>query len=204
MDVAPPHVADAAAQAHLDTAVDVAGPASVRAARSSKRLNIARTFHANDIITESELGEHECFHVACALPNAGPAAAAAAVPGVPPWFAQAMQLSLAPIQAQLQPMQAQLAQLQPMQEQLNNMEAWQLNSEARQLNSVANYKSDPLRGMTNAAGHMFPQFPNTLGELLAMNGVQMTAFLNHYGLGVPVSNETKLYRIQKFIGMRIS
>ncbi|KAG7365242.1 DUF3294 domain containing protein [Nitzschia inconspicua] len=204
MDVAPPHVADAAAQAHLDTAVDVAGPASVRAARSSKRLNIARTFHANDIITESELGEHECFHVACALPNAGPAAAAAAVPGVPPWFAQAMQLSLAPIQAQLQPMQAQLAQLQPMQEQLNNMEARQLNSEARQLNSVANYKSDPLRGMTNAAGHMFPQFPNTLGELLAMNGVQMTAFLNHYGLGVPVSNETKLYRIQKFIGMRIS
>ncbi|KAG7365257.1 DUF3294 domain containing protein [Nitzschia inconspicua] len=132
-----------------------------------------------------------------------------------------MQLSLAPIQAQLQPMQAQLAQLQPMQEQLaqlqeqlaqlqpmqeqlNNMEARQLNSEARQLNSVANYKSDPLRGMTNAAGHMFPQFPNTLGELLAMNGVQMTAFLNHYGLGVPVSNETKLYRIQKFIGMRIS
>ncbi|KAG7346146.1 DUF3294 domain containing protein [Nitzschia inconspicua] len=204
MDVAPPHVADAAAQAHLDTAVDVAGPASVRAARSSKRLNIARTFHANDIITESELGEHECFHVACALPNAGPAAAAAAVPGVPPWFAQAMQLSLAPMQAQLaqlQPMQAQLALIQ---EQLNNMEARQLNSEARQLNSVANYKSDPLRGMTNAAGHMFPQFPNTLGELLAMNGVQMTAFLNHYGLGVPVSNETKLYRIQKFIGMRIS
>ncbi|KAG7365243.1 hypothetical protein IV203_038446 [Nitzschia inconspicua] len=149
MDVAPPHVADAAAQAHLDDAVDVAGPASVRAARSSKRLKIARTLYRNNRITESELGDHECFHVACALPNAGPAAAAAAVPGVPPWFAQAMQLSLAPIQAQLQPMQ----------EQLNNMEARQLNSEARQLNSVANYKSDPLRGMTNAAGHCFHNFP---------------------------------------------
>ncbi|KAG7346179.1 hypothetical protein IV203_005247 [Nitzschia inconspicua] len=83
MDVASPLVADAAAQTYLDTAVDVAGPASVRAARSSKRLKIARTFHANDITMESELGDHERFHVACVLPNAGPAAAA--IPGVPPW-----------------------------------------------------------------------------------------------------------------------
>ncbi|KAG7346178.1 DUF3294 domain containing protein [Nitzschia inconspicua] len=183
-----------AAQAHLDDAVDVAGPASVRAARSSKRLKIARTLYRNNRITESELGDHERFHVACVLSNAGPAAAAAAVPGVPPWFAQAMQLSLAP-------MQAQLALIQ---DQLNNLEARQLNSEARQLNSVASDPSDPLQGITNAAGHVFPQFPNTLDELHVMNGVQMTAFLNHYGLVAPVVNKLKLQQIKTFIGMRIA
>ncbi|KAG7365472.1 DUF3294 domain containing protein [Nitzschia inconspicua] len=212
----PPKVADAAAQAHLDIAVDVVGPVSVRAARSSKRLKIAHDLYANKSITESELGEHERFHVACALlpdPAAVAAAAAAAaadtaaavvVPDVPPWFAQAIQVSLAPIQAQLaqlQPMQAQLTQLQA---QLNNIEARQLNSEARQLNIVASDPSDPLQGITNAAGHVFPQFPNTLGELHAMDEVQMTAFLHHHGLDVPCEAMLKMVQIKQFIGRRIA
>ncbi|KAG7345959.1 DUF3294 domain containing protein [Nitzschia inconspicua] len=196
----PPKVADATAQGYLDIAADVAGPVSVRAARSSKRLKIARSLYACNIITESELGEHELFHVACALlPGAGPAvaadtAAAVVPPDVPPWFTQA-------IQAQLAPIQAQLARIQ---DQLGNLEARQLNSEARLVNSVVSYPADPLQGITNAAGHVFPQFPNTLGGLYDMNEVEMTAFLNHYGLDVPFEETLKMDRIKKFIGMRIA
>jgi tetrahydromethanopterin S-methyltransferase subunit G len=160
---APPIVANAEAQAFLNEVEDIEGPPSVRAARSSKRLGVARELHVVNGITEAELGEHEGFHIRCALHAAGPAVAVeeaiANVPGVPPWFGPAMAAALQPVQAQLtaalQPIQAQLnvidgrldniegrldnieGRLDNIEGRLDNIEARMDNSEARLINSIA-------------------------------------------------------------------
>ena len=117
----------------------------------------------------------------------GAAPAVADVPGVPGWFAPAMAAALAPIQGQL-----------------NNVQGRLSNVEARQVYVVASDLADPLRGISNAAGIIFPNFPNTLQALLNMTGVQMTQFLTHYGLGAGGTNTDKMHRIKKFIGLRIA
>jgi hypothetical protein len=226
---APPHVASVEAQACLNRVADIEGPPSVRAARSSKRLRVARELQAVNGITEAELGEHEGFHTRCALRAAGPAVAVeeaiADVPGVPPWFGPAMTAALQPVQAHLeaalQPVQAQLnniqaqvnnigAQVNNIQAQVNNIQARVINiearldnNEARIINSVASDSSDPLVALRNQAGVAFADFPVNLSSLVVLNGVQMTAILNHYGLPVGGNNEAKRQRIKKFIGMRI-
>lgn len=213
---APPIVANAEAQASLNGAADIAAPPSVRAARSSKRLRIARELHAVDDITEAELGEHEGFHARCAFRAGGvPAveAAVADVPGVPPWFgpalAGALEAALGPaLEAALGPLQAQMNnfedQMNNFGDQMNNFEGQMYNFEARQVNSVACDPSDPLRALTNQAGVAFANFPNTLQVLNGLNGVEMTALLNHYGVAAGGANQAKLHRIKKFIGMRIA
>jgi hypothetical protein len=121
---APPNVADAEAQAMLNVMADVAGPPSVRAVRSSKRLRLAENLHQLNRITEGELGEHEGFHARCAFnAGGGPGADEA---GVPPWFGQAMAAALA---TALQPVQDQLNNLQG---KLNNFE----NSIEARMNNV--------------------------------------------------------------------
>jgi hypothetical protein len=197
---APPNVADAEVQAMLNVMADVAGPPSVRAARSSKRLRLAKNFHELNRITEAELGEHEGFHARCAFnAGGGPGAEEA---GVPPWFGPAMAAALAtalqPVQDQLNNLQGQLNNFE------NNIEARMNNVEARQINSVASDAPDPLRGLTNQAGVAFADFPNTLEDLNAMDGIQMTALLNHFGIAPGESNVDKMQNIKKFIGMRIA
>ena len=196
---APPNVADAAAQASLNQFNDVAAPLTTRASRSSKRLRMARELQSVGRITEAELGEHEAFHANCAL-AAGPPALAA-IPGLPPWFVPAMAASLVPIQGQLNNIQGQLNNIQG---QLNNIEARQVNMEACQVNMVASDAQDPLRPLSNAAGIVYPNFPNTYAQLNRMNGGQMTNFLNHYALAVGGNNVAKMHRIKKFIGLRIA
>jgi hypothetical protein len=195
--VAPPNVANAEAQAFLNWAADIDGPPSVRAARSSKRLKVARDLHAFNGITETELGEHEGFHARCALHAGGGLAvedAIADVAGVPPWFGPAMTAALQPVQDQLNNVQAQM----------NNVQAQMNNVEARQFNSVAIDPFDALRSLTNQDGLALLNFPDTLHSLNDLNGVEMTAFLNHYGLSNRGSNQEKRRRIKKFIGVVIA
>jgi hypothetical protein len=221
----PPHVANVEAQACLNRVADIEGPPSLRAARSSQRLRLARELQAVNGITEAELGEHEGFHTRCALRAAGPAVAVeeaiADVPGVPPWFGPAMTAALQPVQAQLNNIQAQVndigAQVNNIQAQVNNIqaqvndigaqvntiEAQVTNNEARIINSVASYSLDPLVALINQAGVAFADFPANFSSLVSLNGVQMTAILNHYGLPAWGNNQAKLQRIKKFIGMRI-
>jgi hypothetical protein len=200
---APPNVADAEAQAALNLMADVAGPPSVRAVRSSKRLRLAENLHQLNRITEGELGEHEGFHARCAFnAGGGPGAEEA---GVPPWFGPAMAAALQPVHAQLNNLQGQLNDLQGQLNNFeNNIEARMNNFEARQINSVASDAPDPLRGLTNQAGVAFADFPDTLEDLYAMNGIQMTALLNHYGIAPGESNVDNMHKIKKFIGMRIA
>jgi hypothetical protein len=149
----------------------------VRAARSSKRLRVARELQAVNGITEAGLGEHEGCHTRCA---AGPAVtveeAIANVPGVLPWFGPAMAAALHPVQAQL------AAALQPVQAQLNNIATRVSNNEARIINSDTSDSLDAFMALTNQAGVAFADFPANFSSLVLLNGVQMTAILNHYGL----------------------
>jgi hypothetical protein len=200
---APPNVANADAQAFLNGVEDIEGPPSVRTARSSKRLEVARELQAVNGITETELGEHEGFDARCVL-NAGGTAvedAIADVPGVPPWFGQAMAAALQPVQAQLNNIEARVNNVEV---KVNKLEARVFNNEARLINSVANEPEDPLVALTNEAGVAFVDFPATFLLLMSLNGDQMTAILNHYGLATWGCNKMKLCRIKKFIGMRIA
>jgi hypothetical protein len=191
---APPNVANAKAQLSLDEEGDFRGPSSVLGAGSSKRLRVVRELDVSNRILEAELGEHEGFHARCALNAGGGLAveeAIAAVPGVPPWFGPAVGAALAAV-------------IHPVQVQLNNLDARTANCEARQVNSVASDSEDPLRGLTNVAGVVFADFPDTLLALNRLTDVQMTALLNHYGLAPGGIGEDKLHKIKKFIGLRIA
>jgi hypothetical protein len=200
---APPNVADAEAQAALNLMADVAGPPSVRAVRSSKRLRLAENLHQLNRITEGELGEHEGFHARCAFnAGGGPGAEEA---GVPPWFGPAMAAALQPVQDHLNDLQGQLNNFENnIEARMNNFEARVNNFESRQINSVASDAPDPLRELTNQAGVAFADFPDTLEDLNAMNGNQMRALLIHYGIAPGVTNIGKMQKIKKFIGMRIA
>jgi hypothetical protein len=133
---APPNVANAEAQACLNGVEDIEGPPSVRAARSSKRLRIARQLQAVNAITEAELDEHEGFHARCALYVGDPAVEEAIVdvPGVPPWFGPAMAVALQPVHAQLNNIEAKVNHVEV---KVNKLEARVYNNEARLINSVA-------------------------------------------------------------------
>lgn len=192
----PPAVANAVAQAALDVAIDVTEPLSVRAARSSKRLRIARNLHEANAVTEDELGQHEAFHTACALSAAG-GAGNAAIPDDPALaaaLAAALPVALAPLHGQMAVLQGQMAAFQG---QLSNIEA-------RQVNSIASSPYDVLGALTNGAGIVYPNFPNKLLDLLAMTGVEMSKFLSHYALPAGGEDVEKFQRIKKFIGQRIA
>ena len=103
MAAVPPNVGNANAQVALDAAThNAADTPKVQAARSSKRLKIAKGMHTSNHITEAELGAHEVFH-------AQGTAAAAGEWVAPSWFGPAMAAASAPIEARLDNIEARQA-----------------------------------------------------------------------------------------------
>jgi hypothetical protein len=94
--------------------------------------------------------------------------------------------------------------LAPITFRLDNIEARLVNIEARLVNSVASAITDPLQGLSNAAGAGYGNFPANFLAVANMGGAAMNLMLAHYGLAVAGTNDAKRQRLKKFIGMKIA
>eukprot|EP00977_Amphora_coffeiformis_P004519 scaffold970_cov187-Amphora_coffeaeformis.AAC.4 len=171
----PPAVANANANACLNHAYQGGHVnAEIDAARASKRRKTAETLCSDKSLTEQELGQQEAFYlqkVTSALPPE------VAVDGAPAWFANAMAVVMAPINAKLQ------------------------NMAARQENAVVQHHSDALQPLCNADGNTPPNFPATYGDLNALTDAQRAQLLQFYGRSAsPIA--TREQRLKQFLGIR--
>ena len=176
----PPPVANAHATNVLDNAYGAPphGNSAGRAGCAAKRAHAALVLEQVGIVTTSELGEQESFAVGESLAIGGAGAALPA--GAPAWAVQ-MNLNI--------------------NNNLANMNNQLTNVLAKQTNVVAVEHADPIIAVTVGGVPLPPAFPNTYGQLLALNPAQSLVFLNYYNL--PANPQaTRNIRLRKFLGAK--
>lgn len=188
----PPPVANASANAALDTAYGGPNPnGATYAGRAAKRAKTSMELHQCDgnLVTIQEVGAQTIFATEAALAGVG---GAALPPGAPAW-AVAMNANMIAMNAN---MTAGFAAVN----------ANLANVNARQNNAVASEDGDPIHPVVNNAGNPPPgaTFPNTFGALLALPNANLGAadtLLQFYGLPRnPLA--TRNLRLRKFLGVK--
>ncbi|KAG8708119.1 hypothetical protein FRC08_000105 [Ceratobasidium sp. 394] len=94
-------------------------------------------------------------------------------------------------------------QVEEQKKQLEDVRRSLHNSEARRANALlrSTHMTDPLHKLLLPNGMVSADFPEHLGELFAMDGVQAKRLLGEYGIEPSESREKNLNRFMQFIGV---
>jgi Protein of unknown function (DUF3294) len=223
MNQNPPPVADPLANAFLVNAYGGGGnDARTRVGRAAKRANLTWELHRYGAVTTPEHGDQVIFVsalVAAAGNPAGNVAAVAVPPAAPAWAQQLINQNNVmanqvnsltnQVNALTNQVNATNNQLNALTNQVNNMNnqlttvTWHvININRRLANGTATEGTDPIQPLIDAAGAVPPNFPNTLGGLLALNANTAAGILVFYQL--PANpRATRKTRLRKFLGARV-
>ncbi|KAL3936883.1 MAG: hypothetical protein SGBAC_007893 [Bacillariaceae sp.] len=175
----------------------------VRIGRAAKRAKVAVEMLQIGAITAREYEEHRAFEATVTADAVRGETADGGVIGAPGWFAPSLAAALAPVlAAALEPVNNRLSNIET---RIGNIETRMQNLEARQQNAfiVSDSVDSSIQPLVNATGEVFPNFPGNSHELHAMNGREMTGFLNHYDLQGNGAKAAKLQRIKRFVQTQI-
>jgi hypothetical protein len=202
----PPPVANASANAALDTAYGGPNPnGAIYAGRATKRAKLSMELPQGDgnLVTIQEVGDQTIFATEAARAGVGGAALPAGAPG----WAVAMNANMMAMNANMMAGFAGVnASLAGVNASLAGVNASLANVNARLNNGVASEDGDPIHEVLNNAGNPPPVaiFPVTFGALLALPNANLGAadtLLQFYGMQRnPLA--TRNLRLRKFLGVR--